>query len=126
MPELPSSATINHLHIKVLDLGVSEDYYVSNFGFRKAFDVNKPDRKIRFLNNQSGFVLALETNEEDWTMPSWFHFGIKLATGSEVKAAYQALTSSAVGVLGEVEERGPLTSFVAVDPDGYHIQVFSE
>ena len=77
--------TLNHIHIGTKDLKKSVEFYSNLFGFKKKFD-HEPGI---FLDNEAGFLIAIDPVDEIPVFPSWFHIGFCLNTESEVQKIYQ-------------------------------------
>ena len=115
-----ASLNINHIHIGTMDLKKSVDFYSSIFGFKKKFD---HDPGI-FLDNEAGFLIAIDPVDEIPKFPSWFHIGFCLDSESEVQKIYQKVKQSDIEIAREMmTEKDQFTSFFIYDPDGYKIEV---
>ena len=111
---------LNHIHIGTKDLKKSVDFYSALFGFKKKFD---HDLGI-FLDNEAGFLIAIDPVDEVPVFPSWFHVGFCLNSESEVQKIYQKVKEMNVKIARDMtDEKGQLASFFVFDPDGYKIEV---
>ena len=115
--------TINHLHLKVADIGKSIAFYSAVFGFKEKV---KFSDKFYFLQDPSAFDLALDEIENVKPLPPGVHFGFALKTKTDVeallnkiKAAYPTLLESQ-----EIRDHGSWGDFNCMDPDGHPIQVY--
>jgi len=114
--------TINHLHLKVADIQKSIAFYTSLFGFREKV---KFSDKFYFLQDSSGFDLALDEKSEVLPLPPGFHFGFALQNREQVIAALEKFRSAYPELLhGGLNEHGSWGDFNCTDPDGYAIQVY--
>ena len=111
---------INHIHIGTKDLAKSVDFYSKVFGFKKKFD-HEPGI---FLENEAGFLLAIDPVDEISQFPSWFHIGFCLQSELEVQKIYQSVKQGQTPIARDmVAEKGQFASFYIYDPDGYKIEV---
>lgn len=83
---------LNHIHIGTKDLKKSVELYSSIFGFKKKFRFDH-DPGI-FLDNETGFLIAIDPVDDIPTFPSWFHIGFCLDSESEVQKIYQKVCHS--------------------------------
>lgn len=77
--------TLNHIHIGTKDVKKSVEFYSNLFGFKKKFD-HDPGL---FIDNEAGFLIAIDPVDEIPVFPSWFHIGFCLNSESEVQKIYQ-------------------------------------
>lgn len=111
---------LNHIHIGTKDLKSSVEFYSSVFGFKKKFD---HDPGI-FLDNEAGFLLAIDPVDEVPQLPSWLHIGFCLDTEAEVQRLYQKVKQDNIRIARDMmAEPGQFASFYIYDPDGYKIEV---
>jgi catechol 2,3-dioxygenase-like lactoylglutathione lyase family enzyme len=111
---------LNHVHLGTKDLKKSIEFYSSVFGFRKKFD-HEPGI---FLNNEAGFLIAIDPVDEVPVFPSWFHIGFCLNSETEVRQAYQKAKEMNIKIARDMmAETDQFASFFIFDPDGYKIEV---
>ena len=111
---------LNHIHIGTKDLKKSVDFYSSIFGFKKKFD---HDPGV-FLDNEAGFLIAIDPVHEVPQFPNWFHIGFCLSSEAEVQRVYRAAIEKGVRIARDMKsEEGQFASFFILDPDGYKIEV---
>ena len=111
---------LNHIHIGTKDLSKSINFYSSLFGFRKKFD---HDPGV-FLDNDNGFLIAMDPVDEVPQFPSWFHLGFCLNSEAEVQRLYEKAKAANVKIARDmVREKDQFASFFLYDPDGYKIEV---
>ena len=113
---------LNHLHLHVLDLERSREWYGRYFGFREKWR----DGHILFVENDAGFDLAFVQADALDPMPGWFHFGFRLADRAAVVAKYREMPIPCVIEPLEDEGDGKYITFRVADPDGYKIEVYWE
>ncbi len=98
----------------------SVGFYSSLFGFKKKFD-HEPGV---FLDNEAGFLLAIDPVHEIPSFPSWFHIGFCLSSELEVQKIYKkAKEMKAIIARDMMAEKDQFASFFILDPDGYKIEV---
>jgi catechol 2,3-dioxygenase-like lactoylglutathione lyase family enzyme len=116
-------ASLNHLHLHVLDLARSQAFYERWFGFRHHVDHGT----IRFLRDEAGLDLALAPAGAVETLPRWFHFGFRLADGPAVRDLRSRMTEAGVPLVeGGSYDGEDFVTFRIEDPDGYRIEVYWE
>jgi catechol 2,3-dioxygenase-like lactoylglutathione lyase family enzyme len=113
---------LNHLHLHVRDLEVSRRFYQRHFGFREKFR----EDGFLMLHNEDGFDLGLMLDPDPASVPDWFHFGFRMATGGLVVETHARLVADDVSIARGVEDTGDFVSFRCVDPDGYAIEIYWE
>ncbi len=112
--------TLNHLHIGTRDLGKSKEFYETFFGFKKQFDHGDGV----FLENEAGFLLAIDPVVEIQKFPECFHIGFCLQTKNQVQSIYEKMMSLGIIMTKEYQEYGSdAAAFYTLDPDGYKIEV---
>ncbi len=115
-----SAITLNHIHIGTKNIKASVDFYSNFFGFRKKFDHGSGV----FLENQSGFLIAIDPVDDVPQFPQWFHIGFCLSSELEVQIIYQKVSQNNVKFAREIiRQEGEFASFFIYDPDGYKIEV---
>lgn len=111
---------LNHIHIGTRDLQKSVAFYSGLFGFKKKFD-HEPGI---FLDNDNGFLIAIDPVNEVPTFPGWFHIGFCLSSETEVKNIFKKAKEMNVKIAREMmTEKDQFASFFIFDPDGYKIEV---
>ncbi len=111
---------LNHIHIGTKNLGKSREFYESFFGFRKKFDHGDGV----FLENESGFLIAIDPVDEIPTFPSWFHLGFCLNDPKTVKSIYEKMKTKGVKFAKDYAEYGDdAVAFYCFDPDGFKVEV---
>ncbi len=111
---------INHIHLGTKDLKKSVEFYSSLFGFKKKFD---HDPGI-FLDNEAGFLIAIDPVDKIPEFPSWFHIGFCLDSEAEVHKVYDQVKANGAKIARDMmAEKGQFASFFILDPDGYKIEV---
>ena len=111
---------LNHIHIGTKDLEKSVDFFSALFGFKKKFD-HEPGI---FLDNEDGFLIAIDPVDDIPTFPSWFHIGFCLSSEAEVQKIYQKAKEMKAKIARDMmAEKDQFASFFIFDPDGYKIEV---
>lgn len=112
--------TLNHIHIGTKDLKKSQQFYASVFSFRKKFD---HDPGI-FMENDAGFLIAIDPVEEVPVFPSWYHLGFCLPSEQEALKMYDKCKNLKTKIVRDMmHKEGQFASFFITDPDGYKIEV---
>jgi catechol 2,3-dioxygenase-like lactoylglutathione lyase family enzyme len=111
---------LNHIHIGTKDLKRSVDFYSIIFGFKKKFE-HPPGI---FLENDVGFLMAIDPVNDIPLFPSWFHFGFCLKSDEKVREIYKKAKEHRVEIARDLmTEKDQFSSFFIFDPDGYKIEV---
>ena len=111
---------LNHIHLGSHDVAASRAFYESYLGFHHKFD---HDAGV-FLENEDGFLIAIEPIRHLPVMPSWFHFGFCLNDRASVKAVYDAMAEDGVEMAKDYAEYDDkAAAFHCLDPDGWRIEV---
>jgi hypothetical protein len=77
-----------------------------------------------FLDNSSGFLLAIDPVESFPILPSWYHIRFCLENEAEVIRIYDRMKSDGVSIARDLmKEPNEFASFFVLDPDGYKIEV---
>ncbi len=112
--------TLNHLHLGTKDLKKSVDFYSSAFGFKKKYD---HDPGI-FLDNEAGFLIAIDPVDELAKFPTWYHFGFCLASEKEALEMYKKCKALNVHIARDLmHNENQFASFFILDPDGNKIEI---
>lgn len=112
--------TLNHVHLGSKDLKKSVEFYSSVFGFKKKFD---HDPGI-FLDNESGFLIAIDPVDELPKFPSWYHLGFCLGSEQEALEMYKKCKSLNVQISRDLmHKENQLASFFVLDPNGNKIEI---
>ena len=112
--------TLNHIHIGTKDLKKSVDFYASLFGFKKKFDHGEGV----FIENSSGFLIAIDPVNELPKFPDWYHLGFCLKSEQEALEMYKKCKMLDVKIARDlVQEKDQYASFFVLDPDGNKIEI---
>lgn len=77
-----------------------------------------------FFDNESGFLLAIDSVVEVSAFLGWFHMGFCLATEAEVcKVDKQSLELNIEFARGMMAQKNEFASIYIFDLDGYKIEV---
>ena len=116
---------LNHLHLHVADLEASKQFYARYFQLEER--VRHGD--VVFLSNAGDapdrFDLALVADAAT-ALPSWFHFGFRLARPEDVHALHRRMEDEGVRIEQPLEIEPAMVSYRCADPDGYLIEVYWE
>jgi catechol 2,3-dioxygenase-like lactoylglutathione lyase family enzyme len=112
--------TLNHVHLGTKDIKRSVEFYCSVFGFKKKFD---HDPGI-FLENEAGFLIAVDPVEELPNLPSWYHLGFCLESEQETLEMHRKCISLNVRIVRDlIHRKDQFASFFILDPDGNKIEI---
>jgi catechol 2,3-dioxygenase-like lactoylglutathione lyase family enzyme len=112
--------TLNHIHIGTKNLLASQKFYEAVFGFQKKFDHGTGV----FLENDAGFLIAIDPVEELPNFPSWYHIGFCLTSEDQAHAMYRKCKELNIKIVRDlIKEQGQFASFYIIDPDGYKIEI---
>lgn len=117
---MEDAMNLNHIHIGSKDLKKSMDFYSTIFGFTKKLD---HDPGI-FLENNAGFLIAIDPVGQIPQFPSWFHFGFCLKFEAEVYEIYKTVKEKNITIARDMMfKKDHFASFFINDLDGYKIEV---
>jgi predicted enzyme related to lactoylglutathione lyase len=110
-----------HLHLVASDVAAAASFYTTYFGFRRVF----PDSPEVFLQDESGFLLAIGTPEGPAVPPQTeFHFGFQATDANEARALLERMTANGVRIaVPWTEFPHGTVKFHCVDPSGYGVEV---
>jgi catechol 2,3-dioxygenase-like lactoylglutathione lyase family enzyme len=112
--------TLNHIHLGTKDLAKSIEFYSSLLGFKKKFD-HPPGI---FLENEAGFLLAIDPVDELPSFPSWYHIGFCPATEQEALALYEKCKVLGIETIRDLmHEPDQYVSFYIADPGQNKIEI---
>lgn len=112
--------TLNHIHLGTKNLNRSVEFYSAVFGFKKKFD-HPPGI---FIENSSGFLIAIDPVEELPKFPSWYHLGFCLSSENETLDMYKKCQSLNVEIVRDLlHEKDQFASFFILDPDSNKIEI---
>jgi catechol 2,3-dioxygenase-like lactoylglutathione lyase family enzyme len=112
--------TLNHVHIGTIDISRSQKFYESIFGFKKKLDHGAGV----FLQNNAGFLIAIDPVDALPTFPSWYHLGFCLDSENEVLSMHNRCKDLDVKIArDQMHEKDQFASFFILDPDSYKIEV---
>jgi catechol-2,3-dioxygenase len=113
---------LNHLHLLVKDLGKSKEFYCELFDFSENASYGP---ELLFLQNKSGFDLALTPVDKSVKLPEGIHFGFSLNSKEELDAFYQkAKELYPEKINEEPRDHNSWGVFTCSDPDGYILELY--
>lgn len=114
---------LNHLHLMVADLERSKAFYADLFGFKEKQRYG-PD--LLFIQNSSGFDLALTPTSNVERLPKGIHFGFSVPGRSQLDELFQTVKRLYPAHLKSErpQDHGDWGTFTCADPDGYTIEVY--
>ena len=112
---------LDHVALTVSDRERSAVFYGEHFGLTERVH---DDEHLLILGDREGSLLALsEGAAAVGQLPRTNHFGFRLSSPDEVRAARERFGAAGVTEL-EWQDRGPTRVQVA-DPDGYRVEVYA-
>ncbi|MGH7161859.1 MAG: VOC family protein [Planctomycetota bacterium] len=111
---------LNHVHLGTTDLAAFRAFHEGCFGFRKRRDHGDG----AFLENDEGFMLAVDPVEDVPAFPRWFHLWLTRKSADQVKSLHRRVKPDRVRFAKELMEfEGEAAVFYRRDPDGRVIEV---
>jgi catechol 2,3-dioxygenase-like lactoylglutathione lyase family enzyme len=110
---------LNHLYLRVRDVGRSAAFYRDLFGFDGPEEWQGEALVIR---NQDGFSLGLAADPAPPEWPRALHFGFLLDSVAEARAVRERVAARGTLLVESYEEPG-FVVFKCLDPDGYLLEV---
>jgi catechol 2,3-dioxygenase-like lactoylglutathione lyase family enzyme len=115
---------LTHLGLPVLNADRSIAFYSTYFGFDPATAQRYDDGTV-IVRNADGFDLALHAGQEPGPAQPFLHFGFRLTSPDDVRAALRRVRAGNVAVIEDDDEPG-MVSFKCLDPDGHRVEVYWE
>jgi catechol 2,3-dioxygenase-like lactoylglutathione lyase family enzyme len=113
---------LNHVALTVSDRERSAAFYGAHFGLAERAH---EDEHLLILGSSDGSLLALsEGTPPAAALPRTNHFGFRLASGDEVRAARERFRAAGVEETEWQDDHGFVRVQVA-DPDGYRVEFFA-
>ncbi len=113
---------LNHVALTVADRERSAAFYGEHFGL---IDRVHDDEHLLILGSADGSLLALSEGEPvAGALPSTNHFGFRLESGDEVRAARRTLRAAGVSET-EWQDDGRFVRVQVADPDGYRVELYA-
>jgi catechol 2,3-dioxygenase-like lactoylglutathione lyase family enzyme len=115
---------LSHLGLPVQNSDRSQLFYATYFGFDPATAQTYHDGTV-IIRNADGFDLALHATHDTGTPQPFLHFGFRLPTPADVRAALARIRTDGIEII-EHDDDQDMVSFKCLDPDGHRIEVFWE
>ena len=112
---------LNHVSLTVADRDRSAAFYAEHFGLTERLHA---DDRLFILGDEAGSVLALSTGEAPADLPRTNHFGFRLPSGAEVRAARARFRAAGVEET-EWQDDGRFVRVQVADPDGYRVEFYA-
>jgi catechol 2,3-dioxygenase-like lactoylglutathione lyase family enzyme len=112
---------LNHVALTVADRELSAAFYGEHFGMTERVH---DDGHLLILGGDGALLALSEGEPAAAALPRTNHFGFKVATGDEVRAARDRLLAAGVPDAEWQDSHG----FVRVqvfDPDGYRVELYA-
>ena len=112
---------LNHVALTVSDRERAAAFYGEHFGLaERVLD----DGRLLILGAPDGSLLALSQGTVPQDLPRTNHFGFRVASADEVRAARERLRSAGVTETEWQDSHG-FVRVQVVDPDGYRVELFA-
>jgi catechol 2,3-dioxygenase-like lactoylglutathione lyase family enzyme len=113
---------LNHVALTVSSRERSAAFYSGHFGLTERVH---EDEHLLILGSSDGSLLALsEGASAAAALPRTNHFGFRIASGEEVRAAREKFRAAGVEEIEWQDDHGFVRVQVA-DPDGYRVEFFA-
>jgi catechol 2,3-dioxygenase-like lactoylglutathione lyase family enzyme len=112
---------LNHVALTVTDRGRSAAFYGEHFDLTERVH---EDEHLLILGAPDGSLLALSEGTPPAGLPRTNHFGFRVASGDEVRAARERFGRAGLHETEWQEDHGFLRVQV-LDPDGYRVEFFA-
>ncbi|MDQ3720863.1 MAG: VOC family protein [Actinomycetota bacterium] len=113
---------LDHVALTVADRERSAAFYGEHFGLTDR--VHRDDHLL-ILASADGSLLALSQGEPVASaLPSTNHFGFRLESGDEVRAARERLRAAGVPE-AQWQDDGRFVRVQVTDPDGYRVELYA-
>jgi catechol 2,3-dioxygenase-like lactoylglutathione lyase family enzyme len=112
---------LNHVALTVADRDRSAAFYARWFGLTER--VHDDERRF-ILGSADGSLLALSEGPVPRDLPDTNHFGFRVGSPDEVRAARERLREASVTET-EWQDDGVFVRVQVEDPDGYRVELFA-
>jgi catechol 2,3-dioxygenase-like lactoylglutathione lyase family enzyme len=113
---------LNHVALTVSDRRRSAAFYGDHFGMTERVH---EDETLLILGSSDGSLLALsEGAPPAAALPRTNHFGFRVASGDEVRAARERFRAAGIEET-EWQDDGAFVRVQVADPDGYRVEFFA-
>jgi len=112
---------LSHVALTVSDRARSAAFYAEHFGLTERVH---DDEHLMILGSADGSLLALSEGAPPAELPRTNHFGFRVASGDEVRAARRRLREAGAPET-EWQEEGGFVRVQVLDPDGYRVELFA-
>jgi catechol 2,3-dioxygenase-like lactoylglutathione lyase family enzyme len=112
---------LNHVALTVSDRPRSAEFYAEHFGLTERIH---EDDHLLILGSADGALLALSEGEPVSGLPRTNHFGFRVDTPEEVRAARARFRDAGVDET-EWQDDGNFVRVQVADPDGYLVELFA-
>jgi catechol 2,3-dioxygenase-like lactoylglutathione lyase family enzyme len=111
---------LDHVALTVSDRERSARFYAAHFGLRERVH---EDEHLLILGGDGGSLLALSAGRPA-ALPRTNHFGFRMASGEEVRAARERFRRAGVPET-EWQDDGTFVRVQVTDPDGYRVELYA-
>ena len=113
---------LNHVALTVSDREVSAAFYGEHFGLTERVH---DDDHLLILGSRDGSLLALSEGEVPRQLPRTNHFGFRVASADEVRAARERMRAAGLTETEWQDDPGFVVRVQVADPDGYRVELFA-
>ena len=107
---------LNHMNVSTNDLPASQAFYEKYFEFVKKYEAGGET----FLENKTGFLLALLPLKEPAISPVWLHYGFTVDSADQVKKLYERMKADGIEFYQDLTEQERFCVFYAKEPGSGH------
>ena len=115
--------TLDHVSLTVADRDRSAAFYAEHFGMSER--VHEDEHLLILGEPEGGSLLALSPGEPAAAaLPRTNHFGFRLPSGDEVRAARERFRAAGV-TEAEWQDSHGFVRVQVFDPDGYRVELYA-
>ena len=112
---------LNHVALTVSDRERSAAFYARHFGLTERLH---DDEHLFMIGSADGSLLTLSEGPVPRGLPGTNHFGFRVGTVDEVRAARERFRAAGVSET-EWQDDGGFVRVQVEDPDGYRVELFA-
>jgi catechol 2,3-dioxygenase-like lactoylglutathione lyase family enzyme len=113
---------LNHVALTVSDHEASAAFYREHFGLSERLH---DDEHLLILGSPDGSLLALSEGDVPVALPRTNHFGVRVASAEEVRAARKRMRAAGLTETEWQDDPGFVVRVQVADPDGYRVELFA-
>jgi catechol 2,3-dioxygenase-like lactoylglutathione lyase family enzyme len=116
------AVALNHVALTVSDRVASAAFYGEHFGLTERVH---EDEHLLILGSPDGSLLALSEGPVPAELPRTNHFGFRVASPDEVRAARERMRAAGLTETEWQDDPGFVVRVQVADPDGYRVELFA-